>query len=255
MKGPPRLKPLRMTGVNYNIADGAKFDAATDLLAESLFDKGATLFCSDNVITWNRNLSFLRDSYFMDRLNNPALTVDEKSIVWRTYILRFFAGLASHAQGDFLEFGCHTGNSAMAVVEKINFAKLGKSYYLYDLFDWREGDAHAKLDGHDNPKMFEEVVARFAPYPFVKVIKGAVPDSMESAFPEKIAFAHIDMNSPVPEAAALKRVLPRLSSGGVIVFDDYGWWGYSAQKLALDPIIAEHDILELPTGQALMIKP
>ena len=42
----------------------------------------------------------------------------------------------------------------------------------------------------------------------------------------------------------------------MIIFDDYGWWGYSAQKKVLDPIAKEfgETILELPTGQGLLIK-
>ena len=71
-----------------------------------------------------------------------------------------------------------------------------------------------------------------------------------------MAFAHIDMNHPDPEVASLEKVLPRLSKGGVIIFDDYGWWGYSAQKKALDEVATrnEQNILEIPTGQGILIK-
>jgi predicted O-methyltransferase YrrM len=105
--------------------------------------------------------------------------------------------------------------------------------------------------------MHAKVVERFADRPFVKVIKGSVPESFTGGFPDRIAFAHIDMNHPAPEAGALSAVLPRLSKGGIVVFDDYGWWGYGDQKIALDPIAAAHGlkILELPTGQAILIKP
>ncbi|MED5529215.1 MAG: class I SAM-dependent methyltransferase, partial [Pseudomonadota bacterium] len=67
----------------------------------------------------------------------------------------------------------------------------------------------------------------------------------------------IDMNHPIAESKALEIILPKLSNGGVIIFDDYGWFTYSAQKSALDPIASTHDleILELPTGQGLLIKP
>ena len=53
----------------------------------------------------------------------------------------------------------------------------------------------------------------------------------------------------------MEKILPILSKGGAIILDDYGWWGYSAQKIALDPIIEKHGykILELPTGQALLM--
>ena len=80
--------------------------------------------------------------------------------------------------------------------------------------------------------------------------------SPREGFPDSIAFCHIDMNHPAPEAGALREVLPRLSKGGAIIFDDYGWWWYSAQKRALDPIARSlgQEILELPTGQGLLIK-
>jgi hypothetical protein len=64
------------------------------------------------------------------------------------------------------------------------------------------------------------------------------------------------MNHPTPEAGALVKVLPKLAYGGFVILDDYGWWGYSAQKIALDKIAQSfgQEILELPTGQALLIK-
>lgn len=252
-----RLQPLGLTGATFNVIDNEKFELAIKLLKESLFDQGTTLFCADNLITWNRNLSFLRDPFILQTLSDPTVDIIEKSIVWRSYILLYFAEIASHVPGDFLELGCHTGFTAFEIAKKINFPILGKQYLLYDLFEWKAGDEHTQLEGHKNSRMYEDTVARFAPYPFVRIIKGCVPESFAQAFPEKIAFAHIDMNHPTPESGALKCVLPKLSKGGVIVFDDYGWWGYSAQKMALDPIAAEYNlkILELPTGQGLLLKP
>ncbi len=251
------LEPHYFTGANFNIVDMEKFKKALELLQESLFDKGATLYASDNIITWNRNLSFLRDDYFIRIIRDEKNTGVEKSILWRLYVLLYFAEMAGQREGDFVELGCHTGFTAGHVVQKVDFKKLGKKYYLYDLFEWKEGDKHTHLPGHDNKNMYEEVKARFASFPFVRIIKGSVPESLSQGFPEKIAFAHIDMNHPDPEVGALERVLPILSSGGVIIFDDYGWWGYSAQKMALDPIIERNGlkVLELPTGQGLLIKP
>jgi O-methyltransferase len=104
--------------------------------------------------------------------------------------------------------------------------------------------------------MFEDVKERFSEFDFVKIIKGSVPESFSDGFPDKIAFAHIDMNHPDPEVGALKAILPKLSKGGAVILDDYGWWGYSPQKIALDPIIKENglSVLELPTGQGLILK-
>lgn len=250
------LRPLNLEAGSFNVVDWDKFQQGVALIKDSLFDKGQTLFCSDNLITWNRNLSFLRDDFFVDILRDEKNTLAEKSILWRTYILLHFAELASSVEGDYLELGCHTGYTAAKVVQKISFGALAKKYYLYDLFRWTEGDGHSHLAGHDNPRMFEDVQQRFAEFDFVQIIKGSVPESFAEGFPDKIAFAHVDMNHPDPEAGAMEAVLPRLSKGGAVVLDDYGWWGYSAQKMALDPIIRKHGlaVLELPTGQGLILK-
>lgn len=214
------------------------------------------MFAADNLITWNRNLSFLRDDFFAQMLSGNESDAVEKSCVWRLYVLLYFAEACQHLPGDYVELGCHKGTTAKRVSERVDFQGLGKRYWLYDLFDWSPGDEHTHMPGHDNPRMFEDVVARFADQPWASVIKGSVPESFSQGFPERIAFAHIDMNHPTPESGALEQVLPRLSPGGFIVFDDYGWWGYSAQKRVLDPIAAAHQlsILELPTGQGLLLK-
>jgi O-methyltransferase len=83
-----------------------------------------------------------------------------------------------------------------------------------------------------------------------------VPDSFAQALPERLAFLHLDMNSSKSEIAALEVLFDRLSDGGVIVFDDYGWLGYQAQQRAEDAFMQRrgHRILELPTGQGLLIK-
>jgi len=248
------IEPKQLFGVNFNIRDQAKFQQALQLLREST--GGLPMFAADNVITWNRNLSFMREEFFVNIINGQESDAVEKSCIWRLYVLLYFAEACQNVAGDYVELGCHKGTTAKRVTERVNFQALGKHYWLYDLFGWNPGDEHTHMPGHDNPRMFEDVLERFSDQPWVSVIRGSVPDSFSQGFPEKIAFAHIDMNHPAPESGALRRVLPRLSPGGFIVFDDYGWWGYSAQKRALDPIAAEHgcSILELPTGQGLLMK-
>lgn len=248
-----RLKPLEMIGTSFNVVDQEKFELALKLLRECTGE--VPLSATDNLITWNRNLSFMHEDYFLDLWNGDELDFVEKSCMWRLYVLLHFAEICDHLEGDFVELGCHKGSTAKRVTEKVDFIKSGKHYWLYDLFAWNEGDEHSHMPGHDNPNMFEDVVNRFSDQSYVSVIKGPVPKSFEQGFPDKVAFAHIDMNHPAPEAAALQEVLPRLASGGCIIFDDYGWWSYSAQKLALDPIVDQYGlkILELPTGQGLLI--
>jgi predicted O-methyltransferase YrrM len=83
-----------------------------------------------------------------------------------------------------------------------------------------------------------------------------VPRSFDQAAPERVAFLHLDMNSSKSEIAALDVLFDRVSPGGVIVFDDFGWMGYQAQHAAEQGFMAQrgHAILELASGQGLLIK-
>jgi len=249
-----QIEPKQLFGQSFNITDAPKFNLALQLLREST--SGVPMFASDNLITWNRNLSFLREDYFSAMLTSGDADAVEKSCVWRLYILLNLAKSCLGLEGDYVELGCHKGTSAKRLTEYMDLESVDKQYWLYDLFQWNPGDEHTHMPGHDNPRMYEDVVQRFEDKPWVKIIRGSVPESFEQGFPDSIAFAHIDMNHPDPESSALREVLPRLSDGGIVVFDDYGWWGYSAQKRALDPIASEHglSILELPTGQGLLLK-
>jgi len=43
----------------------------------------------------------------------------------------------------------------------------------------------------------------------------------------------------------------------VVLLDDYAYFGFGAQKLAMDEFAARHDvaICSLPTGQGLLLRP
>jgi len=247
------LQPISMQGNVFNIKDKDKYKKALKLLNESI--NGCPIFIADNLITWNRNLSFLRDDYFLDYLNNKNNNDVVKSTIWRLYILLYFAEIAAKIDGDFMELGVLQGNTVAEVIKKVDFEKLQKKYYLYDLFEWKEGDKHPPLNALKDPLLYEKVCDRFTNSSFIQIIKGSIPQSFNEVFPKKICFAHIDMNQAEPEGSALERILPKLSKNGIIIFDDYGWWSYSEQKQHLDSIVKRFNlkILELPTGQGLLI--
>jgi hypothetical protein len=144
-----------------------------------------------------------------------------------------------------------------------------RAFYLYDSFEGfspkisRPEDFPEQPDFlafankfYRQPGLWETVVARFARFPHVKVIRGFLPEALEIAMPERISFLHIDLNSPAAEIAVLNVLFDRVVPGGTVVFDDYGWQQFHRQREAEDRFMAErgHVILELPTGQGLVIK-
>jgi hypothetical protein len=66
----------------------------------------------------------------------------------------------------------------------------------------------------------------------------------------------MDLNSPGAEVNTLRKLWPRIVAGGFIIFDDYGWKVFAKQKEEEDRFAAEKglSILELPTGQGLLVK-
>jgi hypothetical protein len=64
------------------------------------------------------------------------------------------------------------------------------------------------------------------------------------------------MNNAASEIGALNRLFERVTPGGMIVLDDYGYLPYRAQRDAERQWFAErgYDVIELPKGQGLVIK-
>jgi len=73
-----------------------------------------------------------------------------------------------------------------------------------------------------------------------RVIRGLFDSSISAdRLPECICFAYIDFDFYAPIKAALEKLSPRLSPGGIIVVDDYGFFSRGAQT-AVDEFVAIH---------------
>lgn len=104
--------------------------------------------------------------------------------------------------------------------------------------------------------LYSQVKKRFSDLPQVHVTQGAIPEVLHQVSPEKIAFLHLDLNNATAELGALELLFERVSTGGIVILDDYGWLAYRAQKEAEDPFFVKrgYRVLELLTGQGLVIK-
>jgi len=214
------------------------------------------LFAGDNLITIDKNLSFLTDDDFMAAFNEHATTRIERGLIWRIMTVLWGVRNGLRRDGDFVECACYKGITARIVFDTVAFGTHpDRHYYLYDLFEHDASMPHHHMLEHSS-SLFEEVKARFAHLPNVTVTQGRVPDSFARALPEKIAFLHLDLNNAEAEIGALEILFDRLVPGAVMVLDDYGWLGYRQQKLAEDDWLGQrgYHVLELPTGQGLLIK-
>jgi hypothetical protein len=228
----------------------AYFKLRDELIA--LFTHQGGVFVADNLITWGKTLGFLRDPKFAAAVNANTRSGLERGTLWRLHTLVWAARQVSDLEGDFVECACYRGSSVRTVMDMVDVSR--RRYFLYDLFDHDETMPHGAMPEH-SATLFNEVRARF-PEPNVIITQGRVPESLDIAAPEKIAFMHLDLNNREAEIGALEKLWDRIVPGGVLVLDDFGWFGYEAQYVAETHWFAArgYSILELPTGQGLVVK-
>ena len=82
---------------------------------------------------------------------------------------------------------------------------------------------------------------------------GFIPDTF-SALPERIAFAHIDVDHEQTHTDCCEAIYPRMVPGGFIVFDDYGFPATPGARKAVDAFFADKPVrpLVLQNSQAVV---
>jgi O-methyltransferase len=222
-----------------------------------------TFYANDMLICLWRNLSFRHDKKFVSAFYDSVTSEQEKSLVWRLHTLVWAAQTALLVDGDFVECGVFKGFCSSVLLKYLNFQDFARKAYLYDTFEGLPEKTSTEQERrtwdytqYDSEAVYNGVLEKFSKYKNVTIVRGVVPDTFEVAIPEKIAFLHIDMNSEMAEMLALEHLFDKVTPGGMIVFDDFGWSCNANQMKAELTFMNErgHHILELPTGQGVVIK-
>lgn len=211
------------------------------------------------------NAGFMKDPEFAAAERQGAQTGSWSNIHWRVHTILWAANHCLKIPGDFVECGTNKGGFAKAILSYVNLNQSGKKFYLLDTFEGldasqltaEELDA-GKKEHFENVYLncYEQVVQTFSAYPYVKIIKGRVPDTLSQVDAGQISFLSIDMNAVVPEIEALNFFWDKLSTGGIVVLDDYGYVTCDSQYKAHNEWAKSKGvkILTIPTGQGLIIK-
>jgi hypothetical protein len=56
----------------------------------------------------------------------------------------------------------------------------------------------------------------------VNLVAGLLPDSIDTVDLRSISFLHLDLNYAPAEEEVLLKLWPRITDGGMVLFDDYG---------------------------------
>lgn len=163
--------------------------------------------------------------------------------------------------GDIVECGVWRGGSMMLAAQTLmELGSAERSIYLYDTFDGMPPPGHA--DVHPSGKAASAVLAADLPeketshvwaiaaeetvrrnlqrtgYPEDRLhfVRGRVEKTIPGVVPERIALLRLDTDWYESTAHELRHLYPRVSPGGVVIIDDYGWW--KGARKAVDEFVA-----------------
>lgn len=192
--------------------------------------------------------------------------------------LRFFSliqmvkfVLHNGVTGDFAECGCYRGHSSYIISTLIKEKSATyKEFLIFDSFaglskrdrklDKAKSTLDEKIINQEVGKFScseEEVKENLAAFNFIKFYKGWIPDRFTDVKQTKFCFVHIDVDLYQPTYDALSFFFPKLSIGGVIVIDDYGYSAYQGAELAVKHYLKDKSgffFYAVPTGSAFILK-
>ncbi len=172
--------------------------------------------------------------------------------VERCHVLYQLAKRALKLPGAAAEIGVYKGGTARLLSEV--FGK-NKKLYLYDTFEGMP-ECSAKdnfcTKGMFSDTSLEAVQAFVGNAGDVEIYKGFFPQTIPPTAEQVLSFVHVDVDIYQSVKDCVDYFWPRLTSGGVMVFDDYGFPTCLGARRAVDEYGI--DTLYLGTGQALWIK-
>tara|TARA_Y100000034_G_scaffold136971_1_gene217758 strand:+ start:2472 stop:3083 length:612 start_codon:yes stop_codon:yes gene_type:complete len=153
--------------------------------------------------------------------------------------------------GDIAEVGVFRGGTAKLIAL---FADKDKKIHLFDTFAGLPEPEREHGDGHRKGQFasdFKDVKRFLKGHRNLKFYKGFFPATAEE-LETQFSFVHIDTDLYQSHIDAYKYFWPRMNTGGVILFDDYGALSCKGAKKAVDECFDKK--IYLPTGQCFVIK-
>ncbi len=227
-------------------------------------------YYADGLGLRGKSLAAIEDPHFSAafqkavELNREGWSGKVPDIRWRAHTAVWAARRGLELEGDFVECGVYLGILSLTILHSLDFARVPKRFWLFDTWDGLSDGALSPAEKKRSEEsgwiyrgVYDLAVRNFSPFPNVTLVRGTLPDSLEGQPLDKIAYLSIDLNSARPEEAVIRLLWNRISPGGVVLIDDYGWIGFDEQRQMWDAFAADCGvpILSSPTGQGIMLKP
>jgi hypothetical protein len=238
-------------------------------VAEILFEQSS--YIQDGLASIH-NHEFINDSFYINAYERGVkASGKDYGWHWRVHVGLWAASVSKNLDGDFVECGVNSGFMSSSIMQYLNWNTLNKNFYLLDTFNGLDEQYVSNEEISEgalekNGKLIDSgfyvtdvnaVIKNFSEWKRVQIIQGSIPETLIKVTTNKIAFLHVDLNCAPPEVAAVECFWERMVSGAIVLLDDYAYWGYRQQKMAMDVLASRLgvNILSLPTGQGLIIRP
>jgi hypothetical protein len=216
------------------------------------------------------NLPFLTEN-FLKCYNHTETKIGEETtlpknrIYYRCHQLCYLLEQTSEIKGDIIELGVAKGFQFLFAKNFLK-EKLNKKVYLVDTFS---PNAIDPITGaQDNPELLSQGIKlgyaksfintkkNFEEFEQFNFVKGKVPEILNNISLDRLSFIHMDLNHPNVEYQAYEYLWDKLSTGGMILSDDFAYIGHDNQMNKTIEFFKtkKHQILTLATGQGLIIK-
>lgn len=216
-------------------------------------------------------------STFIELYDAGVELTQMKPNVWRRprfFHLTQILGLTAGLPGATAETGCFRGLTSFLTChylrmekERVGETYTGKNHLMIDSYEGLSqpvGDDGGYAKSSWEKKAFtstsvQRVAATMYQFPDVEIIKGWIPEVFSTLGEQSYRFVHVDVDLYQPTLDSLRYFYARMTTGGIIVIDDYGPWPknqWPGCLKAVQEFSREQDVpfAPLDTGNAIIIK-
>lgn len=202
---------------------------------------------------WTEDEDFVKlhnDFNLICNINNEM----DNALYARIYILRQLAKHQSISNPglSFAETGVYAGMTMFFTAEYCNKSFLG-------IDSWEGVSEPGKFDTEyfKTVKLKSEMAwakNNLSRYNNIELKKGWIPEVFKDVEDKTYSFVHVDVDLYEPTKESIEYFWPKIVDGGVLICDDYGSYKTEGARKAVNDSFKKHNILELPTGQAIIWK-
>jgi len=177
----------------------------------------------------------------------------------RRWMLHQLLRATGEVDGDTAECGVFRGASSYLICAANVAGGKPRTHHLFDSFaglsapDAKDGSHWRQHDLRYGLENVKENLGRFSELEFHP---GWIPDRFFEVESHRFSFVHIDVDLYAPTRDSIRFFYPRLSQGGIIVCDDYGFASCPGATKAIDEYLADkpEKMIGLSDGGGFLIK-